>query len=387
MPGCTRCVLPANYRGLLPDEEGVCRYCHSYDQLRGSLRDWPRLEALRDERLRRAREIAGDYDCLVGISGGKDSSWVALELKRRGLRVLGFTFVNGFLADWGRANVERVVRSLDIDHFFEELPWDLHRQFYERAVSLFGTPCPACSYAGYSSMFRIALERGIPLIVHGRSRSQMFRELAPGSPDAFLPFVRGGLAPYDRERDLDAALKAHHRMSRFLRLAFDADTRVRFREVFLPDLDAYRRAPALPEFMGWFLYQPYDERAMMDDLEASIGWERPRDRRILTHGDCEIHEAADHCYRQVFGYPQLAFELAVLVREGDISRADALARLDEIRTANIDAGPSLDLLCQRTGLDREQLPLLLRRAARRHRWRTALHNTRLRWLPSDPVLG
>jgi hypothetical protein len=49
---------------------------------------------------------------------------------------------------------------------------------------------------------RIAIERGIPLIVHGRSRSQMFRELAPGTTDIFTPLLRQNLRPYDRSHVL-----------------------------------------------------------------------------------------------------------------------------------------------------------------------------------------
>ena len=115
------------------------------------------------------------------------------------------------------------------------MDWDLHRQFYEQAVRSFGKPCPGCSYSSYALSYKLAFERNIPLVVHGRSRSQMFRELLAGSPDAFLPFVKLNLSPYDHAANLAATLDARQRLEYFISLAIeDEDLRARFLEEFFP---------------------------------------------------------------------------------------------------------------------------------------------------------
>jgi len=375
---CARCVLPGTYRNIRFDREGVCNYCRTYDAFRDRLTDFEALGRLRAERIEKARAAGSEYDCLLGLSGGKDSSWLALQLARRdGLKCLGFTFDNGFLTDYARHNIERVTGELGMDHFFHRVDWALHRAFYEQAVRSFGTPCPGCSYSSYALSYKLAFERRIPLVIHGRSRSQMLREFLAGSPDSFLPFVKLNLAPYDRQRNLEATLAAKKRLEYFISLAIpDTEMRQAFYDEFFPPVHQLRDAELLPEFLGYFLYQPYDEAAMMRELEDELGWQRPSRDGVLTHADCGAHDAAGFLFRQTFGYPMLSFELSVLIREGQLSRAEALARLEREPGTHDVPDESLDYMCGRLELDRGELPAIGRRLRRRNRWRNRLLKAR-----------
>jgi len=111
--------------------------------------------------------------------------------------------------------------------------WELHKLFYRQAVRSFGTPCPGCSYSSYAVSYKLAFERQIPLVIHGRSRSQMLREFLAGSLDAFLPFVSLNLSPYDRENNLRATLAARRRLEVLVSMALpDREMRRRFYEAF-----------------------------------------------------------------------------------------------------------------------------------------------------------
>jgi len=368
---CTRCILPDNYRNIRVDDDGVCNYCRSYEDLEERLTDFESLGRLLEQRFDRFRGKHA-YDCLAGLSGGKDSSYVAMRLKQdHGLNVLAFTFDNGFLTDYARENIEKVTGTLGIDHFFYQVDWDLHSRFYRQSVRWFGTPCPGCSYAGYSLMHKIAYERQIPLIVHGRSRSQMFREILAGSPDAFLPFVSANLAPYDRDRVISTTEKAKKKLEYFLKASIkDKHVRQRFQEEFFPDMKGYLRADVVPEFLGYFLYRPYDEVTLMEELQSNLpDWKRPPGGEILTHQDCAAHDAAAYLFEQVFGYNMLSFELSVLIRDGTLSRQEALERLS--REPYRDEAPeeSMKLLCERLSIDPQELPEIVKRAARSHRRR------------------
>lgn len=371
---CTRCVLPAAYRGIRFDREGVCNYCRTYERYRDRLTDFKALAALREDRFRRARAAGRPYDALVGLSGGKDSSWLALQLTRRhGLKCLGFTFDNGFLTDYARRNIETVVGRLGIDHLFHGIDWDLHRLFYREVVRSSGTPCPGCSYSSYAVSYKLAFERQIPLVIHGRSRSQMLREFLAGSLDAFLPFVSLNLSPYDRGRNLRATLAARRRLEVLVSMALpDREIRRRFYEAFFPRTELLAGAEVLPEFLGYFLYEPDDEHAMMSDLERELGWRRPEAAGILTHADCGVHDAAGYLYQQAFEYPMLSFELSVLIREGRLTREEALARLAQEPAARGVPDTSLDYLCERLDMERSDLPDISRRVRARNRRRNRI---------------
>ncbi len=367
---CAKCVLPATYRNIRFDSEGVCNYCRTYERLHDRLTDYDRLAVLRDERFDRVRGV-GDYDCLVGLSGGKDSSWIALQLaQKHDLKCLGFTFDNGFLTDYAKDNIKLVVEKLGIDHFFWKIDQELHRRFYEQAVRHFGTPCPGCSYSSYAFSFKAAFERKIPLVVHGRSRSQMFRELLPGSVDAFVPFVKMNLMPYDNERNRAVVRSVVKKLEYFVTIAMrDPDMRRRFYDEFFPPPAEVAVADTLPEFMGYFLYQAYDERVLMAELEDELGWKRPENSGILTHADCEVHDAAGYLFRQVFEYSMLCFELSVMIREGDMTRDEALARLDAEPDVSDIPDESLGCMCEKLAIDRAELPGIAKHLRYRNRWR------------------
>ncbi|MFH0954123.1 MAG: hypothetical protein V1873_07320 [Verrucomicrobiota bacterium] len=387
---CSRCVLPGNYRGIRFDDQGVCNYCRTHEKFRDRLTDFETLARLREERFERARAAGRPYDALVGLSGGKDSSWLAFQLTRRhGLKCLGFTFDNGFLTDYARHNIDLVTRTLGIDHFFHKVDWDLQKRFYQQAVRSFGTPCPACSYSSYALSYKLAFERQIPLVIHGRSRSQMLREFLAGSPDAFLPFVALNLSPYDRETNLRATLAARRRLDYLVSLALpDREMRHRFYEEFFPPMDLLSSAEVLPEFLGYFLYQPDDERSMMRELEQELGWQRPETAVILTHADCAVHDAAGYLFQQAFEYPMLSFELSVLIREGRLTREEALARLAQEPAVRGAPEASLDYLCERLEMKRSELPEISRRVRCRTRWRNRFRRV-MAWVrrPPPPLPG
>ena len=111
---CTRCVLPATKPDLVLDEAGVCSACRYYES-RPSV-DW---SARSEELLRivdRHRSVnEGNWDCLVPVSGGKDSTYQVLQLLDLGLNPLCVTATTCDLSPIGRANIENL-RELGVDH-------------------------------------------------------------------------------------------------------------------------------------------------------------------------------------------------------------------------------------------------------------------------------
>jgi len=361
-------VLPSSYRNITFDRAGVCNYCTTYDELRERLTDYERLRALLLERfdLHRGQH---DYDCLVGLSGGKDSSYLAYTLNQEhDLNVLAFTFDNGFLNDYARSNIELVVGKLGLDHFYHKIDWSIHGEFYRLAIEKLGLPCLGCGYLSVILMNKLAFEREISLIIHGRSRAQMFKELAAGSLDAFVPYIKSNLSPPSVEANKAAASEALTKARYFLdKVVDDEQLRQGIVTSFFPDMDEFTAAAEVPEYLGFFLFEEYDEQKYMDVLERELGWHRPESQDFVTHGDCLIHEAAVHVYNEVLTYPLLAQELSVMVREGDITRDEAVARLGREHALHEYPAESMKTLCERTEIREQDLPGIIRRNRRKHR--------------------
>ena len=108
---CTRCILPETFPGIAYDEAGVCNYCHSHEPVTVAGED--RLLATLD----RYRDSGGEYDCIVPISGGRDSAYVLHQMVRKyGMNVQALTVDSGFILPEGIRNVEKITRALDVPH-------------------------------------------------------------------------------------------------------------------------------------------------------------------------------------------------------------------------------------------------------------------------------
>lgn len=108
---CNRCILPASLPSVELDENGVCNHCKAYDAL------VTELARTRDERRRnletmveKAKATRGAYDCMVTLSGGKDSTYALyLAAKVLGLRCLCATFDNAYLSEHARNNIRNAL--------------------------------------------------------------------------------------------------------------------------------------------------------------------------------------------------------------------------------------------------------------------------------------
>ena len=124
---CTRCVMDTTDPDIVFDENGVCNHCHTYDRM---VREYvvDGEEGLRHLE-QTAQKIRKDgqgkkYDCIIGVSGGVDSTYVAYRVKKLGLRPLAVHLDNGWDSELAVKNIEETLKRLDIDLYTEVLDWE-----------------------------------------------------------------------------------------------------------------------------------------------------------------------------------------------------------------------------------------------------------------------
>lgn len=127
---CTRCVMDTTDPEIVFDENGVCNHCHTYDRLvREHIVDGEagrrRLEKLVNDIKRAGR--GKQYDCIIGVSGGVDSTYVAYLVKQFGLRPLAVHLDNGWDSELAVKNIEETLKRLGIDLYTEVLDWEEFR--------------------------------------------------------------------------------------------------------------------------------------------------------------------------------------------------------------------------------------------------------------------
>jgi hypothetical protein len=300
MKRCSRCVLPEAYPNTFFDEEGVCNHCLNHRDL------VPMAHSTLLDQFERAKKRSRGYDALVPLSGGKDSTYVLyLATKVYGLRVLAYTFDNGFLSETALRNIESAVRRAGVDHLFFRPNWDTMRRLYRSTLLKSGELCSACGIQIVHGSLKVSADWDIPLILMGSS-----------------PVEAGCTSP---ENIYD--------VNRFKAIVADAgevsDDELR-RFLLYPDLTPDRRFvwTMLGRF-GWMI-EPGKYRAKQTEAEIAkllsevMGWQ---DRG--KHSDCWAEPFSNLVRELRHGYSRRACQLSNLIRARALSRGTALALLSE----------------------------------------------------------
>ena len=362
---CRRCMLPAGMFHVELDESGLCNYCRHWDSTEASLLDFERNRPLLVDRLQKYRGRF-HYDTAVGLSGGKDSAYVLDRLTSSyEARVMSVTFDNGFLTDWAWENIARIARASGVDHFVYKPDWLAFREFYRATLRQLGDPCVACSIGGYILSVRGCRDLRIPFFTHGRSPAQMFRHWYPGTRDPGLRPVRGNLS----EHSMSALQREYRAIYRRMQLfSFRQFRNGRLRKRILRELfgEGPRRDELCPEFLAFFLFEPYDEVSIVQHVEKlGPGYQRPPNQAILGHNDCLIHDVAAYLYELHHGVSRVLPDVAAMLRRSETTKEQAR----EIITANTPSEEaveeSIGHLIERIEMPRSEFDAIVGRLKKR----------------------
>lgn len=316
---CARCLLPDTYPGVTFDADGVCNHClaHVEPEPLGAER---LLEKIRSRRGAR-------YDVALGISGGKDSCYVAyLAKKTFGLRALAVTYDFPFMVDLARENIRVVCASLDLELVVVKSRGDLERELMRNhltSLAATGTTwgqCLFCHYGIEAVLYQAATSRDIPFILSGVTANEKWWD--PGSRMGFLLRQVKKLPP------AEIALFGIYQSRAYLKLVEQR------RQFPLPGNNPWNalRSPGAPadgpETIRVFDYVEWDQAAIEQTLQAETGWRKP-DRSLSWRYDCILEPLLDYTYMKEFGISSAGLYLCGLIRAGGISREEALRLIGE----------------------------------------------------------
>lgn len=168
---CVRCIMDTTDPDITFDSQGVCIHCHRYED------NLPKRVFLGDDSVVKLKRLLSDikktgknseYDCIIGVSGGVDSTYVALLVKEYGLRPLAIHFDNGWDSELSVANIKKTLDVLGIDLVTYVIDWEEFRSL-QMAFLRASTPdgeIPT-DHAISALLFREAAARGIRYVISG----------------------------------------------------------------------------------------------------------------------------------------------------------------------------------------------------------------------------
>ncbi|MBB4042091.1 amino acid adenylation domain-containing protein [Microvirga flocculans] len=306
---CERCGLESNMPGTTFDEAGICNLCRAFDTYVDKAQTYFKtpedLEALIAEMQANRK---GPYDCIVLLSGGKDSSFMLCKLAAMGVKPLVFTLDNGFISEEAKTNIRRLVNTLGVDLHWGSTPH--MNEIFVDSLKRFANVCNGCFKTIYTLATNLARERGIQYIVTGLSRGQFFETRLTEEV-----FKRDDYDPARLDALVIEARKEYHRredaVSRYL------------------DVDVFRSDSLFEEvkFIDFYRYWSVPLEDMLQFLKTQVGWNRPSDTGRSTN--CLINDVGIYIHKKQRGYHNYALPYSWDVRLGQKTRDEAIDELND----------------------------------------------------------
>lgn len=323
MKYCSRCLYPENAKPtiIIDDEDGICSGC-KYHESRIKLEvNWTERRSMFEDILNEAKNMAKErgnaYDCIIPISGGKDSHFQVFVVKELyGLNPLLVSYNHIFNHEAGLRNLENLVEKSGCDLIrFTSSPKVVKKlsRFMLKTVG----DLTWHYHAGIRTLpFKIAVEKNIPLIIWGEHG---FAELTGiVSLEDFVEFTRWnrkehdmrGLEPEDIVRKSKGEIKLHE-LDPYI---FPTDEQLENTEV---------RGIYMSNFFDWNAKEAVEKMIKLWDFKP-ISYER--DRTFVQYAKIDDHANDVHDYLKFlkFGYGRATDDASMEIRHGRMSRSEGI---------------------------------------------------------------
>ena len=310
---CVRCVMPNTKPDLLIDDEGVCSACRAYERRKEV--DWGARKQQFLALLDRYRSKSDStWDCIVPVSGGKDSTFQVLRVLQLGLNPLCITATTCDLSLLGRKNIENI-KSLGVD-YVEFTPNPLVRRKLNR-IGL--RQVGDISWPEHVGIFtipvRASVQYGVPLIIWGENSQNEYGGPAAAAENNTLNRrwleEFGGLLGL-RVTDL---------------VGLDGIENRHLIPYTYPSDDGLTKVGVTGLFLGYYL--PWDgySNALIAQAHGFTTYNKTVEGSVVNYENLDNHQTGIHDYFKFlkFGFGRATDITCLHVRRGRITRDDALA--------------------------------------------------------------
>lgn len=306
---CSNCVMDTTDSKIVFDQRGICDHCITFSQQiepnwhtdeRGRVKLEATLEKIRQDGAGR------DFDCIIGMSGGIDSSYLTYLAKEEfGLRPLVFHVDAGWNSQIAVNNIEKLIDSLDLDLYTEVIDWeeikDLQLAFFRSGVPHIDTPQ---DHAFFATMYKFAQQHKVRNILTGANYS--------------TECIRNPIEWMYYQSD-SVQLRDIHRKFGTRKLRTFPLTSILKHKLYLPYIKGIKVIAPLN-------YVPYIKKDAMKLLEDRFGWQ-PYPQKHFESRFTRFYES--YWLYEKFGYDTRKVQFSSLIVTGQMTREEALERLQQ----------------------------------------------------------
>lgn len=304
---CTRCVMDTTDTKISFDKNGVCDHCRNFDAnikpyWKPNENHYGELEKLAEE-IRKAGK-GHDYDCILGLSGGADSSYLAyIAVEKMHLRPLVFVVDTGWNLNVAVENIEKIVKGLKLDMYTEVVNWkemaDLQLAMFKAQISTQDIQ----DHAIFAGLYNYAVKHHIKYVLTGSNKATEF--IRPPLEWLYL-------------NDLQMIKDIHHKYGKIKLKTFPLCGMFKYRILYQYILGMKRVYP--------LDYVVYDKAEAEKMLHEKYGWTRYENKHyenVFTR----FYEG--YYLPHKFGYDTRKNVFSNQILAGTMKREEALERLKE----------------------------------------------------------
>jgi len=334
---CTRCCMPDTLEGVTYDEMGICTACRASEQ---KMRiDW----AARERELRKTLEFhrsraGSNYDCIVPISGGKDSTFqLHVLVKVYGMKPLAVTFNHNWYTETGLNNLHNALEQFGVDHIMFTPSRAVVNKLARKSLSMIGDSCWHCHMGVGAFPLQIAVKFNIPLLVWGESLSE-----ADGRATYFE-----GVTRFDRDyfTKVSARVEADAMVDRVIAT----------RDVYpfrLPSVEELERVGVVGIHLGDYVF--WDDERQTEFVKKAYGWREDKvEGTYKGYKSVECIMSGVHDYAKFIkrGFGRGTDHASADVRAGLLTREEGF---ELAKKADMERPEALDYYLRITGMTEEE---------------------------------
>lgn len=336
---CANCIMDTSDSNIVFDSRGWCDYCNNYHD--NILPNWHTDERGGSEIMSMVDKIKRDgrgkpHDCLIGLSGGVDSSYVTWLAKEKfGLRPLLYHVDAGWNSQQAVNNIEKLVDGLGLDLFTEVVDWpemrDLQLAFFKAGVPHLDTPQDHAFFAG---LYNFAAKNKVKYILTGANYS--------------TECVREPLEWHYHASDLRQLKDIHRR--------FGSRPLNKFPLAGIFKFKIYYRFVKGVQVVKPLNSVPYFKEQAMQELVDRFGWQRYAHK----HYESRFTRFYEGFWLPTrFGYDKRRAHFSSLILTGQLSRQDALEKIAKPAYDEETVAQDFEYIATKLGLGIQELRGLL----------------------------
>ena len=349
MKYCVRCCMPATNEGMQFDELGICLACRSSEEKMHI--NWVERQKQLKEILEQYKAKAGDnYDCIIPISGGKDSFFQLHVLtKVYKMKPLAVTFSHNWFSKTGWRNLWHALEVFNVDHIMFTPNRGLVNRLAKQSIKGIGDPCWHCHCGVGTIPLQVAVKFKIPLLIWGESIAEH-----TGRATYFNP-----VRTFDRDYFIKVSAKLYPDEM--------VGDNISSKDIYpfqLPMLEEIEKLGVVGIHLGDFIF--WDAERQVEFIKKEYGW-----KEDIVEGSYKNYKSVEcimegmHSYTKFLkrGFGRGTDHASQDVRTGLLTREEGFELAKRYDTERPDV---LDFLLKETGLTEDEFNKIMKEHRDKH---------------------